>query len=205
MALKELNKFIKSYYDNQDVLVSPAFYNSKVAIRFEIGDPSIDYNDPEYLKGAYEKAIELFEQVFDPNSKIYLVINTYNKNETEIKEILKDYLKPKVININSEHIEDNDIILTRHCINCKFKDINYKKLLPAICNSDMNKQPCIDDHVFFVNKDTRVIYHLYDDRGLDIIANNKDNIINLYEKYNDWILDYDREVIDETFLEKNKK
>jgi hypothetical protein len=203
MALKELNKFIKSYYNNQDVLVSPTFYNSKVAIRFEIGDPSIDYNDPEYIKGAHKKAVELFEQVFDINSKIYLVINTYNKNEDEIKELLSKYLKPKTLNIDHEHIEDNDIILTRHFISCKFKDINYKKMLLAICNSDLKKKPCIDDHVFFINKDTKVIYHLYDDRGLDIIANNKDNIINLYEKYNDWILDYDREIIDQTFSKDN--
>ncbi|MFD1206338.1 DUF3885 domain-containing protein [Sporosarcina contaminans] len=45
----------------------------------------------------------------------------------------------------------------------------------------------------------KMIYHLYDDRGCDIIAVNIEDLRELYEKYNDWILDYDRERIDLLF------
>jgi len=44
-----------------------------------------------------------------------------------------------------------------------------------------------------------MIYHLYDDRGCDVIASNKENLRPLYEELNDWILDYDREQIDTIF------
>lgn len=40
---------------------------------------------------------------------------------------------------------------------------------------------------------------MYDDRGLDVVAKNKENLQKLYVMFNNWILDYDRKQIDETF------
>jgi len=40
---------------------------------------------------------------------------------------------------------------------------------------------------------------LYDDQGCDVLASNKESIEFLYEEYNHWILDYDREEIDLLF------
>ncbi|MDQ0185270.1 DUF3885 domain-containing protein [Cytobacillus sp. FSL R5-0569] len=44
-----------------------------------------------------------------------------------------------------------------------------------------------------------MIYHLYDDRGWDVIASNQEDLDLLYEELNNWILDYDREQIDKIF------
>jgi len=41
--------------------------------------------------------------------------------------------------------------------------------------------------------------HLYDDRGVDVISTHPNNLKALYKKYNEWILDYDREMIDAIF------
>ncbi|MBU3146330.1 DUF3885 domain-containing protein [Clostridium sp. CF012] len=38
-----------------------------------------------------------------------------------------------------------------------------------------------------------------DDRGLDIVAHDKNTLMPLYQELNAWILDYDREQIDERF------
>ncbi|PRT32673.1 DUF3885 domain-containing protein [Bacillus wiedmannii] len=40
---------------------------------------------------------------------------------------------------------------------------------------------------------------IYDDRGCEVIAKNKETIRNLYEKYKGWIPDYERESIDKVF------
>lgn len=58
--------------------------------------------------------------------------------------------------------------------------------------------------MYFINVTRNLIYHLYDDRGCDILAADKNDIRFLYETYNDWILDYDRNVIDETFHDKDR-
>nr|WP_246187573.1 DUF3885 domain-containing protein [Ornithinibacillus caprae] len=44
-----------------------------------------------------------------------------------------------------------------------------------------------------------MIYHLYDDRGCDVIASNKEDLYSLYKECNKWILDYDRVEIDKVF------
>lgn len=40
---------------------------------------------------------------------------------------------------------------------------------------------------------------MYDDRGLDLIAADKESLRSIYEKYNDWILDNDIEQIQKLF------
>ncbi|WP_420901955.1 DUF3885 domain-containing protein [Paenibacillus dendritiformis] len=44
-----------------------------------------------------------------------------------------------------------------------------------------------------INKTKQIIYHLYDDRGCDVLCAALDPLRPLYEEFNDWILEYDRE------------
>ena len=50
-----------------------------------------------------------------------------------------------------------------------------------------------------MNIDRKLILHMYDDRGLDIISAKKETIVSIYKKHKDIILDYDREQIDKQF------
>ncbi len=45
-----------------------------------------------------------------------------------------------------------------------------------------------------------MIYNIYDDRGLDIIAKEKTILTELYTEFNHWILDYDRDKINKIFM-----
>ncbi len=54
-------------------------------------------------------------------------------------------------------------------------------------------------NVYFLNSRKDVLFHLYDDRGADVMAAEKDILRPLYESCKDWILDYDREKIDLIF------
>ena len=48
------------------------------------------------------------------------------------------------------------------------------------------------------------LYHLYDDRGLDVLGGSRELLRPLYHKFHDWILEYDLERIDELFKAKNQ-
>jgi hypothetical protein len=76
---------------------------------------------------------------------------------------------------------------------------NYKGLLKAKGNQDFSIKPYVTDGVFFIDPKRHIIYYLYDDRGLNVISNNKEALLPLYNKYNSWILDYDRALIDHIF------
>jgi len=41
---------------------------------------------------------------------------------------------------------------------------------------------------------------MYDDRGMDLIAESKVVLVPIYQKYNSWILAYDKERIDNIFM-----
>ena len=50
-----------------------------------------------------------------------------------------------------------------------------------------------------------LLFHLYDDRGLDVIAADCVSLIPIYKEFDKWILNYDRERIDALFSSCEKK
>lgn len=40
-----------------------------------------------------------------------------------------------------------------------------------------------------------ILYHLYDDRGLDVVVTDKMTLQPIYQNYHTWLLDYDREAM----------
>ena len=73
------------------------------------------------------------------------------------------------------------------------------KLLLEIIKGDIGGFSCLCSNVYFLNAKCAILYHLYDDRGVDIVANDKYSLLPLYQKYNEWILQYDKAKIDQLF------
>jgi hypothetical protein len=71
----------------------------------------------------------------------------------------------------------------------------YRSVLEGIANTDHAQTPSVSGRVYFLNRATAIIVHMYDDRGLDIIAANREPLMPIYRAFNDWILDSDRERI----------
>ncbi|SDI23048.1 protein of unknown function, partial [Pseudomonas benzenivorans] len=44
-----------------------------------------------------------------------------------------------------------------------------------------------------------LVLNLYDDRGMDVVAIKREPLLSLYKIHNEWLLNYDREHIDEVF------
>lgn len=109
--------------------------------------------------------------------------------------------------LEDEDAEDYDQMVTyRFVLHCKKSDIRYKSLLTAISYEDfphpsqiLKGFPRNGMDIYFVNATKKMIYHLYNDRGCDVIASNKEDLRPLYKEYNEWILDYDRIQIDQLF------
>ncbi|MEG1584520.1 MAG: DUF3885 domain-containing protein [Anaerovorax sp.] len=54
--------------------------------------------------------------------------------------------------------------------------------------------------VYFANTDALYLYHVYDDRGADLVAESKEMLRPAYHNFNQWILAYDRKQIDKLFV-----
>jgi Domain of unknown function (DUF3885) len=61
------------------------------------------------------------------------------------------------------------------------------------------RSKAIIDFGYLLSLDQQILFHPYDDRGMDIIGNNRVVLEQIYTKFNDWLLDYDRLTMDEYF------
>ena len=75
------------------------------------------------------------------------------------------------------------------------RSFQYGSVLEGIANADHAQTPSVSGRVYFLNPATAIIVHMYDDRGLDIIAATREPLLPIYRAFNDWILDFDRERI----------
>lgn len=202
---------------NKIELAPALFYAWQPGIRFEISDPYQSYGEPGHLVQAFERSTALFDAVFDEEDEVLFVtdINVPWNNPFLHKKPLNVYGKyikqPQALyrlrleNVQLSEFDEGDITTYRFSYACRKNDIRYPQLLRAICYEDFghpsrilkNKQSSCD--IYFINLSKKLIYHLYDDRGCDIIAADKEGIRYLYDRFNDWILDYDREKIEKVF------
>ncbi|MCM3186922.1 DUF3885 domain-containing protein [Priestia megaterium] len=170
------------------------------------------------MNQAFHRSITLFQRVFGEGDEILFVtdVHTTNKDRFLQKRPLK-YIKDKqrlyqlnhhcLPSVFQDEDEDDDQSLThRFVLSCKKTELRYAQLLKAINYEDFahpstilksNSQSSYD--IYFINLSKKMIFHLYDDRGCDVLASSKESIRFLYEEYNNWILDYDREEIDLLF------
>ncbi|PIC70661.1 hypothetical protein CSV77_06995 [Sporosarcina sp. P16b] len=216
--MKAVELYLANYFNG--IELAPAlFYETNKAIRFEISE-SIAHDEPDFLKQAFYRSITLFEAVFGDEDDIILVTDVHTNN---------DFLRAKPLHVYSKYVkrkdllyklrfstvpnlygDEEELVTHRFSLSCQKRDVRYKQLLKAICYEDFADPTTILKHnpesgydIFFINQSKNIIYHLYDDRGCDIIASDKESIRFLYEQYTDWILDYDKQEVDEDFSLNN--
>lgn len=193
----------------------PLFYNWDIGIRFELGvewKREYYYPNNPYILGCYKRAITLFEALHSPTNDIFVVmdVNDFDKGKN-IKHKLKNFSpyveKSLLYRLNyqimpyifPEDDEEGSYKTHRFTLKCKTSDFKYIPLLKAICNQDLGLKPRIFHRVYFININKKTIFHVYDDRGCDLLATSPETIRDIYERYNDWILDYDKNQIDKVF------
>lgn len=79
------------------------------------------------------------------------------------------------------------------------RSFDYARILQGLANCDHRIEPWIDDRVYFVAPEKGLLFYMYDDRGLDMVATDRAVLAPLYQQLDHWLLDYDRERMRETF------
>lgn len=162
-----------------------------------------------------QRAVALFDALNSYDDDVYFVLFVDKWSNESINAIENDVFKEfnnYISKIDFGHVfkqeqeyrykdsdETDDIVTIRYCINVKSQDLKIDSLIEAIANRTLGLEPSVDGDIYLINDTNKTIFHLYDDRGLDIVAENKETLRIVYEQYNHWILDYDRNKIDEIF------
>ena len=204
------NVVIKSL--GMQTLTHPLFYNSKVAIRFNIGDNGkeiyIGKNkrsfcvNPEYISVCFDRVNRIYNSLNNPPD--ILVIDVFlHENET-IQPFISDVISltnlPQPKEIKSEPFYfDEDEVLDHVFLFWELSEFNPDNLLREILLSDLGGKYDLTSSVYFVCSADKVLFHLYDDRGADLCAAKTESIFHIYNNLNDLILEYDRGKIDSIF------
>lgn len=213
---QEYQHFLKDHFKGLRIH-TPLFYNWDKALRFDlqVGEPNTD----EYFEEVIRRSTELFKSVFEPKDSVFLVLIDYKYKRNKLRS--SNFIFQQIEDLNKLEIayskahrlyEQNDKLDIRNIavIKSRTERINFQNILKAIGNTDFpQRQPRLDKsgvltskEIFFLNIDKKVIFHMYDDRGADIIASDIETLRPIYDSYNNWLLQYDLEKMNSA-LEKN--
>ena len=159
------------------------FYSATVGIRFQIGgDEDIylgDHRKPNgaYIENAVDRALKIYAQL--PAAPDILRVDDCPNLA------IPGLPKPEQKNGTSCYW------------NISSGTPFLRKLFREIVKAEIDSTGIEDlvSNVYFLNSEKSVLFHLYDDRGADVVAADKDILRPLYKSCNEWILDYDREQI----------
>ena len=203
-------KVIKSF--GMQTITHPLFYNSKVAIRFNIGDNGnevyLDENkedftvNPEYVSACLKRAKQIYRTL--RNAPNILVIEGYLCENDSVEDFINTVItatdlqypqETKIQKISAEGEEFNHIFLC-----WELNEFNPSKLLQKIIIADLGSgNHFLTSSVYFVCSEDNILFHLYDDRGADLCAGKAVSISHIYKQLNHLILEYDKEKIDSIF------
>ncbi|SDZ27189.1 DUF3885 domain-containing protein [Thermoactinomyces sp. DSM 45892] len=99
-----------------------------------------------------------------------------------------------ILSADTIRLDDIDYTITnRYCLKCNVGDFRSGTYLRDKVDED------IYGDSYLINLNRGLIFYFYDDRGMDIVATRKDVLAEIYTKYSDWILEYDRKKIGNLF------
>ena len=171
-------------------------YRWPVGIRFELG-----------LGTFRERAPKLYEAVFAPEDVCVIISQDWPENISPLAQqrYFRVFSLPGAF--DSEHpvsvkslemtaeLEGEQETFTLQWGQLPARSFQYGSVLEAIANADHVQTPSVSGRVYFLNTATAIIVHMYDDRGLDIIAATRESLMPIYQTFSDWVLDFDRERI----------
>jgi len=170
-----------------------------VGIRFEIGLEQVS------------RATTLHEFIFGGAGECILVSQDWLSDDTDIRaqRATPLFSTPSVFpNAPPSQFETVEVLpfeetpyrltWTRLSLN----SFNAAQMFQAIAYADHGRIPSIAGRVYTIADRTKVIMHMYDDRGLDVIAHSASTLLPLYERFGDWILDNQRRKIELRFKER---
>jgi Domain of unknown function (DUF3885) len=190
-------------------------------IRFELASPPCETSpeerlwgtSKEWLRVAEERCVAICEFVFGNERDVHveMTFTPYGSARSRtgnpdacLSLMTKHGLRPnpgEKWTVKRIPIEDNGFHYTQHrfstIVRCSSPGI--PRLWHAVMWKDHGTWMNLSPDVRVLDEERRILFHPYDDRGADLFATSIDSLRPAYERFVDWILEFDREKIDKVF------
>lgn len=208
--MNEIQKLVSSNFECEE-LPSAAFYHFDFALRFELGGEGNSTKRPlKRFIQAFDRARKITKFVFKDTPSIWILTANFT-SESPSKKPLKSFRhcgfsKSDFVHFCSTPQNDKEYIkafgtdLYRHWFAAKLKkNRQLDEVLWLALGAELGILPAVRPEVYIVDFDRKVLLYPYDDRGMDVIAMNKQTLLPLYAKRKSWLLEYDMPQMAATF------
>ena len=214
MLLERTFKTLKQIGNER--LQLPIFYECPVSLRFETGEPDLEIFltekklNPKYLRSALWRTSFLYEKTAPFDTLLWVLYRTPDVN-SDVDEIIDRFCRlchlPSPAEVYQQEVTTAaEEPMTRILLFWDMDDTPPKiqPLFEEIVHSDFKGLGFreLSSAIFFFDTTRHLLFHPYDDRGLDIVGKSPEDIRYLYEDCRNWLLDYDIERMQNTFEQK---
>jgi hypothetical protein len=187
-----LPEFMFSHFNRVD-FGGDLFSQWPVGIRFEIG-----------ISQVY-RAARLYELAFAKAENCILVSQDWMEGTEIARRATPLFNTPGIFPIKLSELQTVDV--------SPFDEAEYRltwtrlqpltfdavSMFQSIANREQAGSPAISGRVYVIDPSKCVIMHMYDDRGLDVIATKLDTLRPLFETFSEWVLDNQRHRVEFRF------
>lgn len=202
-------EFLQQHYPG--LVLGPGLFHSwPIALRFDLQSESSTSNDA-YFAEVLRRATVVFEAVFAPTDEVLVVVQRprhtrwFGRCRFRASHLVLRLLKATKPETAFQRFANRTRFahtrqLIRFTVQRPARVIAHRTILQAISHQDFpSRRPQLHDDVFFLNLRSKLILHMYDDRGLDLISPDVETLRPFYEALGHLLLDYDREQMAATF------
>ncbi|GLC88821.1 DUF3885 domain-containing protein [Lysinibacillus piscis] len=187
----QFKKFMQKYY-NGLMLWSNTYHYWHTGIHVELGhNGGIDQTHNDHKRSLtkfhilYQQVAEMSALLFKETDEVIVVVNSYPYLAQKtvypnfFRRYVKDQKKKYKVRLQDHHWQyDEDTVFVQQMeLFCKVSDLKLALLLKTCIHEDFRHQsPRLNSRhsmfapdVFLINVRTKSIFHLYDDRGCEIM------------------------------------
>jgi len=203
----DIRSQINSIFDGK-AFKRPLFYNCEGGLRFELSEGGTYLN--QFLT-AHKKGMEVCDEIFSSEEVITVCVRIFGGKSlasrmSVVKKLSEAGLFPEGAKehwteIDEEWEGDEDYLDKRwHYIAFEAPKERLVNSLWCALSTDFGYiEPNPSAIIYLFNLQSKLMIFPYDDRGMDVVGVNNDQLKELYNKFNHYLLDYDREAMDVTF------
>jgi hypothetical protein len=186
-------------------------YNFKYGLRFELGD-QVKSIVPRFLQ-SIDRARAIAKAALERSDKLSCIVWQYGEapRAPRRKEfsVLRDLGFPGVFERpcrtfegDAEHIRQYGVDLCRYWYESEFS--NEAAMVDSLLWASVSTYGEIRPktrwlNIYIVDFQRRIAIHIYDDRGMDVVAMEADAVRPLYNVFSEWLFDFDRARMNESF------
>ncbi|ATP40370.1 hypothetical protein CSE16_10100 [Solibacillus sp. R5-41] len=190
------------------LLLTPGIYHSlDLGIHIELGEDIYQINEDGKLNmkrfhTVYRQVAEIFPLLFKKKDDVIVVVNSYPSETNKIvyPNFFQRYVKVQQRKYSLRmhefiwQFDEDDVFVQQMELFCKVSDLKLEYLLKTLIHEDfgslnprLRKKYCIyAPDIFFVNVRTKCIFHIYDDRGCEIMNTDVKLHKELVEYFKEW-------------------